>query len=73
MKLRGEFLPERQFLLDNRSHQGKPGYEVLTPFRTNDGARLLVNRRSLRNRDKAGIIHQIRDMLASAAPTICHD
>jgi surfeit locus 1 family protein len=44
VKLRGEFLPERQFLLDNRSHQGKPGYEVLTPFRTNDGARLLVNR-----------------------------
>jgi hypothetical protein len=35
----------------------------------NSTARLLVNRRSLRNRDKAGIIHQIRDMLASAAPT----
>jgi surfeit locus 1 family protein len=33
-----------QFLLDNRSHDGKPGYEVLTPAVLNDGRRILVNR-----------------------------
>jgi surfeit locus 1 family protein len=44
LKLNGSFEPEHQFLLDNRSHAGKPGYEVLTPFRLIDGRRILVNR-----------------------------
>ena len=44
LELRGEFEPARQFLLDNRSHAGKPGYEVLTPFRLVDGRRLLIDR-----------------------------
>ena len=42
--LTGAFEPEHQFLLDNRSHGGQPGYEVLTPFRLGDGRRVLVNR-----------------------------
>jgi cytochrome oxidase assembly protein ShyY1 len=33
-----------QFLLDNRSHQGRPGWEVLTPFELDDGRWILVNR-----------------------------
>jgi cytochrome oxidase assembly protein ShyY1 len=44
IELSGAFEPERQFLLDNRSHAGQPGYEVLTPFRLSDGRRVLVNR-----------------------------
>jgi cytochrome oxidase assembly protein ShyY1 len=48
VRLTGRYLPERQFLLENRSHQGKPGYEVLTPFRITrggaEGKTLLVNR-----------------------------
>jgi cytochrome oxidase assembly protein ShyY1 len=40
----GHFQPWRQFLLDNVSHEGQPGYEVLTPFVLIDGRRLLVNR-----------------------------
>ncbi|HEX6638840.1 MAG TPA: SURF1 family protein [Steroidobacteraceae bacterium] len=42
--LEGRYLPAHQFVLDNRSHQGRPGYEVLTPFVTDGGRRLLVNR-----------------------------
>jgi surfeit locus 1 family protein len=42
--LDGHFEPARQFLLDNRSHAGQPGYEVLTPFTLSSGERLLVNR-----------------------------
>jgi len=34
----------RQFLLDNRSYRGNPGYEVLTPLTRADGRVLLVDR-----------------------------
>jgi len=44
IRLEGRFEPTRQFLLDNRSHAGKPGYEVLTPFVLGNGRRVLVNR-----------------------------
>lgn len=33
-----------QFLLDNRSYRGRPGYEVLTPLARADGRVLLVDR-----------------------------
>jgi cytochrome oxidase assembly protein ShyY1 len=42
--LSGHFRPDRQFLLDNRSHAGSPGYEVLTPLELADGRVLLVDR-----------------------------
>jgi cytochrome oxidase assembly protein ShyY1 len=42
--IRGSFVPERQFLLDNRSHKGRPGYEVPTLFVTSEGHGVLVNR-----------------------------
>jgi surfeit locus 1 family protein len=38
------FQPAHQFLLDNRTHAGKPGFEVLTPARLDNGDRVLVNR-----------------------------
>ncbi len=44
VSLDGHFEPTRQFLLDNRSHAGQPGYEVLTLFTLTSGERLLVNR-----------------------------
>ena len=43
VRITGEFHREHQFLLDNRSHDGKPGYEVLTPFVSGE-RRVLVNR-----------------------------
>jgi surfeit locus 1 family protein len=43
-RLQGSFEPTRQFLLDNLSHAGQPGYQVLTPFRITDGRLVLVNR-----------------------------
>lgn len=44
VSLRGRYEPERQFLLDNRTHEGRAGYEVLTPFVLDDGTLVLVNR-----------------------------
>lgn len=40
----GEFDVARQVLLDNRTHAGRAGYEVLTPLRLTDGRIVLVNR-----------------------------
>lgn len=40
----GQWDALHQFLLDNRSHAGLPGYEVLTPLRLSGGAVLLVDR-----------------------------
>jgi cytochrome oxidase assembly protein ShyY1 len=40
----GRYRPERQFLLDNRINNGRPGYEVLTPATTSDGRWVLINR-----------------------------
>ncbi len=44
VRVAGQFDTERQFLLDNISHDGQPGYEVLTVLRLADGSGLLVNR-----------------------------
>ena len=44
IELAGHYEPAHQFLLDNRSHAGQPGYEVLTPFRLSGGQLVLVNR-----------------------------
>jgi surfeit locus 1 family protein len=44
ISLTGRLRPDRQFLLDNRSHGGEPGYEVLTPLELTDGRVLLVDR-----------------------------
>jgi cytochrome oxidase assembly protein ShyY1 len=40
----GEYLPERQLLLDDQVRRGMPGYEVWTPLRLKDGRLLIVNR-----------------------------
>jgi cytochrome oxidase assembly protein ShyY1 len=40
----GRFDASRQFLIENRPYQGRPGYEVLTLVRAGNGERLLVNR-----------------------------
>ena len=44
LEVAGHFQPWHQFLLDNISHEGQPGYEVLTPFVLLDGRLILVNR-----------------------------
>lgn len=44
VRVRGHWDAQRQFLLDNISHEGAPGYEVLTVLRLDDGGELLVNR-----------------------------
>lgn len=41
---RGQYLAERQLLLDNQGNEGRPGYHVWTPLRLADGALLMVDR-----------------------------
>lgn len=40
----GRYDAARQFLLDNMSHAGQPGYHVLTPLKLDDGRAVLVDR-----------------------------
>lgn len=40
----GQFIADRQLLLDNQSHERMPGYHVLTPLRLAGGGIALVNR-----------------------------
>ena len=42
--LRGSYLPDRQFLLDNRMQQGKYGLELIAMFRDQSGVLVAVNR-----------------------------
>ena len=44
VRVQGRYETMHQFLLDNMSHGGRAGYQVLTPFRLDDGRLLLVNR-----------------------------
>ncbi len=45
------------------------GLKIIGKLLPDSTARLLVNRRSLRNREKQAVIHQVRDVLMSAAPS----
>ena len=44
ISLEGRFDVEHQFLLDNRTHEGRAGFEVLTPLRRPSGATVLIDR-----------------------------
>jgi surfeit locus 1 family protein len=44
VKVSGRYDTKHQFLLDNRTHDGQAGYEVLTPFVLSDDRVLLVDR-----------------------------
>lgn len=50
VRVEGRYLADRQFLLDNVSHDGLPGYQVLTPLELGDGRVVLVNRGWIRFR-----------------------
>ena len=44
VRARGRYDTAHQFLLDNMAHEGRTGYQVLTPLQLDGGRVLLVNR-----------------------------
>ena len=44
LQARGQYLGDRQLLLDNQGNDGRPGYHVWTPLKLDDGTLLLVDR-----------------------------
>ena len=60
IRLTGEYEPARTFLLDNQTHGGAVGYGVVTPLRTDDGRRWLVNRGFLAGDPGRRVLPEIR-------------
>ena len=44
IQMRGQYLPEKTLLARNRPYEGQNGFEVLVPFRTDDGQVIVINR-----------------------------
>lgn len=44
VRFSGIYSNEKTWLLDNRMHQGRPGYEIITPLETDTGITVMVNR-----------------------------
>ena len=66
----GEWDAARQFLLDNRTRDGRAGYEVLTPLRLADGRWLLVNRGWLPFEGRRDRLPEVATGLAPGAVTL---
>jgi surfeit locus 1 family protein len=66
----GEWDAARQFLLDNRTRDGRAGYEVLTPLRLVDGRWLLVNRGWLPFEGRRDRLPEVATGLAPGAVTL---
>jgi surfeit locus 1 family protein len=63
VEMKGRYLAAYPFLLDNMSHQGVPGYRVLTPFERENGETVLVDRGFIpRGRQPPGL----NDLLADS-------
>jgi surfeit locus 1 family protein len=44
VRVEGRYDGAHQFLLDNMSHNARPGFEVLTPLQLSDGRTMIINR-----------------------------
>jgi surfeit locus 1 family protein len=70
IRVHGRYDGAHQFLLDNASHRGRAGYEVLTPLQLDDGRRLLIDRGWLPlTRSRAELPYVGIDVPASLAVT----
>jgi len=59
VSLRGQFMPQRQMLWDNRVYRGVVGYEVITPLRLENASVVLVNRGWVRADPRREILPEI--------------
>lgn len=66
VRIDGHYL-DQHVVLDNRVHQGRPGYEILTPFVADNGTTLLVDRGWLALPDARATLP---DVLAPADPLV---
>ncbi|MBN4075084.1 MAG: hypothetical protein COA71_01240 [SAR86 cluster bacterium] len=62
VRFRGNFDNEHSFLLDNKIYAGQVGFEVLTPFYTNAGELVIVNRGWIAQNEYREILPQIDDL-----------
>lgn len=67
VSLQGSFDNERYFLLDNRIHRGRVGFEAIVPFVTGKGQLVFVNRGwlpSTGDRDRLPLVEPVSGVLS---------
>lgn len=62
VKLRGYYDNEHNFLLDNKIFEGQAGFEVLTPFYTNEGLLVMINRGWIAQNEYREILPQLKEI-----------
>lgn len=67
VRVSGRYDAGHQFLLDNRTHDGRAGFEVLTPLERNEGPVLLVDRGWV---PLLGMRTQLPDVSVRTAPQV---
>ena len=60
VRLSGHFMQKGQVLLDNVVYEGRPGYEVMTPFLLDNGEALLIDRGWVAQGKRRDVLPDIR-------------
>ena len=68
--IRGSFLQDKQYLIDNMVHKGQVGLHVLTPFRTTAGELIMVNRGWISLAAKHGPLTDLDNLLNYSSVTL---
>ena len=69
VKIRGRFVQDKQYLIDNMVHKGQVGLHVLTPFNTEAGKLILVNRGWISLASKHGPLTDLENLLDYSTAT----
>lgn len=67
VQLTGHFVSDKQYLLDNIVHRGQVGLSVLTPFKTDAGQTIIVNRGWIPLSEKHGPVVELANLLEYSA------
>lgn len=63
VEVQGEYLSDHTIYLDNKTHQGRAGYHIITPFKiSNSSLHVAINRGWIATGDDRSILPQVREV-----------